>query len=440
VQIKKASKLLFFLLTIFLLTIPCHAQQYWLQQQCPTTKSLLHLAFTDTLNGWAAGDSGVIVHTSNGGAGWIEQQSLINSSVEDVFFVNSRLGWALSNDFYYTGTIILRTTNGGINWTNSRYPDTTVYFRSIYFIDSSKGFLGGISYNGTVIYYTTNGGNGWVTSSIVISNCFNFPVLRFNFLNSLTGYACGGVNDQGGIYLKTTDGGLHWIDSCIAAEPVYDILPLTGLKVLATGGDPEYGSYIYATSDGGVSWSNQSLEAGISQRIARRTFNEFWIPCGYTGKFAVSTDTASNWFGIDLQDSIKAFDTRFVTPFSGWSVGNKGSNSTGVILKYNPALIGIQSQNAPAWDAPFLFQNYPNPFNPATLIKFYLPRRDLVQITIYDILGRIIKVFDEAVLSAGEHSIEFDAHEFASGIYIYSLKSFNEEKESIIYKKMVLIK
>src|SRR5438132_2459181 len=92
-----------------------YSQQYWIQQPCPTTKLLTRLAFTDSLNGWAVGDSGVIIHTSNGGAGWSIQQSGISDPIEDVFFLNNFSGWAITNNFIINGTTILTTTNGGIN-------------------------------------------------------------------------------------------------------------------------------------------------------------------------------------------------------------------------------------------------------------------------------------------------------------------------------------
>jgi len=83
-----------------------------------------------------------------------------------------------------------------------------------------------------------------------------------------------------------------------------------------------------------------------------------------------------------------------------------------------------------------LKQNYPNPFNPTTNINFYLPEQSAVKIGIYNVVGQRVAVLLENVLSAGEHSIMWDASEMPSGIYIVQLEAGNR----IQTKKMTLVK
>jgi N-acetylmuramoyl-L-alanine amidase len=86
-----------------------------------------------------------------------------------------------------------------------------------------------------------------------------------------------------------------------------------------------------------------------------------------------------------------------------------------------------------------LFQNYPNPFNPSTTISFYLPKAGVVNLEIYNLLGKKIDVLlDKAYLNAGFHRISFDIKdkEFPSGVYFYKLTFDNQIKA----KKMLLIK
>lgn len=437
----KFIKLACFLFVFSILYCSAQAQQYWIEQQCPTTKSLFRMAFTDTLNGWAVGDSGAIVHTSNGGQNWLVQQSSIITFIEDLFFINPNTGYALSNDYASIGTIILKTTNGGANWTNSRYPDSALVIKSVYYLNALTGFMGGISPSVPVILRTTNGGANWQKTTIHFSVCFDYPILRLNFFNAMTGFACGGFFDRAGICWQTTDGGLNWEDSCIAAEPLFDVYPISANRVLAAGGDPEYGSYIYSTGDGGASWGGLFLEVyGIAQRIAPRTPSEIWIPCGNIGKFAVSSDTGGHWSPVLLQDSIRAFDTRFASPYSGWSVGNKGINFKGVILKYNSSIISVQNEQTNVPVSPVLYQNYPNPFNPSTLIRYYVPSGGNVVITVYDVSGKKVKVLDQGKVGQGEHSLEFDAGSLSSGVYFYQLKAVSDNNQYVLNKKMVLIK
>ena len=134
------------------------SQQYWLQQPCPTTKKLTRIVFADTLYGWIAGDSGAVLHTINGGQNWTVQQSETFASISDVFFLNRQKGWLIANDFGPEGSLFLKTTNGGNNWIQDVNPDTTLYFSTIYYLDSFTGFIGGY---GGVIMKTTDSGAKW---------------------------------------------------------------------------------------------------------------------------------------------------------------------------------------------------------------------------------------------------------------------------------------
>ncbi len=83
-----------------------------------------------------------------------------------------------------------------------------------------------------------------------------------------------------------------------------------------------------------------------------------------------------------------------------------------------------------------LYQNYPNPFNPTTKIKFSLPENAKVKISVYDVLGRELKTLLNKNIEAGYHSINFDAAQFTSGVYLYTI----ETNKFTQVKKMLLIK
>jgi hypothetical protein len=83
-----------------------------------------------------------------------------------------------------------------------------------------------------------------------------------------------------------------------------------------------------------------------------------------------------------------------------------------------------------------LFQNYPNPFNPTTNIRFSLPTSSNVKITIYDAVGKEVSILVNNSLSAGTHTIEWNARNLASGIYFYRIEAGNFVKAN----KMMLLK
>ncbi len=81
-----------------------------------------------------------------------------------------------------------------------------------------------------------------------------------------------------------------------------------------------------------------------------------------------------------------------------------------------------------------LHQNYPNPFNTFTTIYFSLPKASYISLKVFDVLGNEIATLVDGQMSAGEHSIVFDAKELPSGVYFYRLKTaeFSEIKKLLI--------
>src|SRR4030042_5148406 len=80
------------------LIISTFSQQFWLPLSTPIQQTLRTIYFIDSKTGWAAGDSGIIVHTRDGGQSWEVQQSNISGQILDIFFINEQQGWALSPD------------------------------------------------------------------------------------------------------------------------------------------------------------------------------------------------------------------------------------------------------------------------------------------------------------------------------------------------------
>ena len=83
-----------------------------------------------------------------------------------------------------------------------------------------------------------------------------------------------------------------------------------------------------------------------------------------------------------------------------------------------------------------LSQNYPNPFNPSTRISFTLPKASVVQLRVFNELGQEVTTLVNSTLSAGQHTVTFDAHNLASGVYFYRLTAGSYESTM----KMVLVK
>ena len=83
-----------------------------------------------------------------------------------------------------------------------------------------------------------------------------------------------------------------------------------------------------------------------------------------------------------------------------------------------------------------LYPNYPNPFNPSTTIRFSLPEDQLVSLSIFNLRGQLVELLLNDRRSAGEHIINWNAGNLASGVYIYQIRSSGKS----ITQKMILMK
>jgi hypothetical protein len=83
-----------------------------------------------------------------------------------------------------------------------------------------------------------------------------------------------------------------------------------------------------------------------------------------------------------------------------------------------------------------LYQNYPNPFNPVTTIRFELPISQHAELSVFDMLGREVKVLYNDIAPAGIVTVDFNGEGLASGVYFYRIKT----KDFTTSKKLLLLK
>jgi photosystem II stability/assembly factor-like uncharacterized protein len=430
----------FFLVILLLAVYPniSFAQGSWERLISPTDENLSSVYFVDTLYGWAAGDSGILIHTSNSGNDWMIQDSKTENNIKDIYFLNRHLGWAVYWEVYNYpfGTYVLKTTNSGVDWIRYQQPEENIFSQCIVFLDSLNGWMGG---KPTPIVRTTDGGKTWRNAEIDSSTFSTFPVFDIKFYNDKYGYACGGAVDCCGIMWWTNNGGNYWyvIDTpAVAIDPINQLHLIDSIHVLGAGGDYEstgYGVEIIRTSDGGLNWEFAHIGiAGAAWDIDFRTNKEAWAPLGGEEKLIYSLDSGKTWSQILTPDSSAIFELTFPDSLHGIGVGNRGA-----IIKYKPDSTSDIVEEDKLFAKGFkLEQNYPNPFNPITTISYSIPKDEFVKLAIYNLLGEEIKVLINQFQRSGDHQVYFDSQTLSGGVYFYSLKTW----DYISTKKMILMK
>ena len=178
---------------------------------------------------------------------------------------------------------------------------------------------------------------------------------------------------------------------------------------------------------------------------------------GSSVKLTGNTATEVNNYGFDVERSVISNGERNLSwETIGFVSGNGNSNSpksysfedkTVTSGKYSYRLKQIdndgQFEYSKTIEVNFgtpnkfeLSQNYPNPFNPATTIRFNLTEAQNVKLVIYDIIGQEIVTLVNEFKESGVYTINFDASELNSGVYVYRL----EAGDFVQTRKMNLIK
>jgi len=422
------------------------SQTGWYLQSSGTSRDLNGVYFVNSNTGWVVGDS-VVLKTTNSGQNWINQSLPVQVKINSVYFLNETTGFVAGEKNYLSyvlGTYVLKTTNGGINW-NLIYNVTpaiigTAYIRDVYAINENAvifTYSQYLSYESSgAILKSTNGGVNYSNSI----SCG--PTKGLSFVNSQTGWStCAYSSEWGpGVFriFKTTNEGSNWSvmfsDSLIKIEGkgIQFINVSTGF-VLGYKGTPQ--TFILKTTNGGTNWAKDSLINYNNRAMYFANVSTGWIG-GYissgNSNIARTTNGGINWSYQNMGGTQIINGLYFTDAQTGWAVGFNG-----VILKtVTSGVTGVQNISSEIPSAYSLSQNYPNPFNPTTNIKFAVPRSTSVKISVFDVSGREVEVLVNEQLQPGTYQADWNASAYSSGVYFYKIQArdFSETKRMTLVK------
>ncbi|MBN1481925.1 T9SS C-terminal target domain-containing protein [candidate division KSB1 bacterium] len=420
-----------YLHVLFIFLIPCtipsaHAQ--WISQNSGTTQGLNGVDFVDAQTGYACGEFGTILKTTDGGANWQIVTSGEFYSFDAICFSDKNTGYAFGR-----AGLIVKTTDAGKSWTDLNFSgDVSMYYAACFTSNNTGyavGHLMGVPNMKARIINTTNGGANWTIlafDNITWLESVHFP-------STDIGYAVGTTNNVGGTILKTTDGGKNWSEQTSGTSynlsGVYFTDANTGYAVGNVG-------TILKTENGGTTWI--LMNSGTTDHFSAVHFpnvNTGYVITGwpsYSGIYKTS-DAGKSWTSQDPGTTESLNAVCFVDENTGYIVGDRG-----VIVKTTNGggTTSINEKSDELAQSFSLEQNYPNPFNAATTIQFSFPKSSFVTLKIYNTIGKEIRTLISEKMEKGEHNIIWNANNLTSGIYYYRLNV----DDIIETKKLILLK
>jgi photosystem II stability/assembly factor-like uncharacterized protein len=430
---KKSIQTLFFVL---LSTQLCFAQWTW-QNPLPSGCPLNDVCFVNSNVGFAVGECGTILKTTDGGENWLAQSGFENYHFTSVHFNDANKGtvvgydWKDTLNFPYPEGIILRTADGGNNWiSQKKVADRQL--KDVHFTDSNNGWIVGGGWWGSsqlgIICKTADGGEKWM----VQLNDSTIPRLNgVYFTDNNTGTAVGEV----GTILRTSDGGINWMPQNSGTTAGFTrvfMLDKNDGWIVGWVSSPNYEGIILKTNDGGNTWirqeTNQTVK-GLNDVIFTDVNNGFAVGTSWMNTNSAlvlrTSDGGENWVDQSIPADGKLNGISLTDINTAIVVGTNNDYSGGIILRTtNGGVTFVEEQVINETQNGFLLsQNYPNPFNTDTKIKYSVAKSLKVTLKVFDIHGKVIDILVNEEKPAGTYEVTWNAGNLSGGVYFYQLNS-----------------
>lgn len=441
---KKLNFFLYSTLTgilLLLLNNSSSAQDWVLAGQVPNPGSQPSISVVDWNTVWIADgsvDTPKVFRTTNSGLNWTQQPAPVGS--KEIYCV-----WGISNTSVLAGEGVVNgnarmflTTNSGLNWS------------VIVQTGNNRGFFNGIAFQrmGAIaqiglalaerIYRTSDGGYNWIELQSGVNGVSNAHNSLFIVDNFFYGF---GLNNGAARLRVTPDNAQSWQVQQLGILGNYtSAVAFKSDKLMGVAATSTSMPYIARTTDGGLTWTSINIDTGVTGETKIKWVygtNVLYI-LGNNGGIKRSIDAGLTWtqMGTAGVTGLQHFDfAHLYGVIFGYAV-----SSDGRVIKLADSIIftgtGTPKRGYNIPEEYNLEQNYPNPFNPTTTVNYDLPSAGYVRLAIYDVLGREVQVLVDREQKPGKYEAKWNAGDFPSGVYFYSLKA----GDFSMTKKMILVK
>jgi hypothetical protein len=399
--------------------------------------------------------------------GWFQLNSGTASHLVSVISLDTNIVLIAGEDF------LLRSSDGGLTFNSINIP-SLFNSRKLELVDENIVYL--LSHSS--IFRSVNKGANWQ----LITGFLMDDLYDIDFINLNTGIV-GGVDNWPGnslspvpLYGITTNGGLNW-----AVSHLNDLGSTSFVKMFDEENIYAIASNrIHKTSNSGTNWSTFMMNINNPYRFY---FNSFSLAftSGYVGSIQKTTNGGTNWISQESGTNQLLSNLFFINDTTGWIAGNSGTilhtinggtnwisqlstvpndlnsihfidSKTGYAVGKFGTIVktiygGVTSISSISQILPGefnLYQNFPNPFNPTTIIKFDVNKTSNINLSIYDVTGKLISTLVNEKLDAGTYEYTWNAERFSSGLYFLRMHAFGNKisagENFLDTKSMILLK
>jgi hypothetical protein len=396
------------LVSFALLTEPVHPQ--WARVGTYTGR-VQTMVVHNTVMFAGTATSGVL-RSSDHGTTWVAVNTGLTVTAVEELAVRDTILFAAT-----WGGGVFRSTDYGEHWVPKNAGLTNNIVTAL--VRCNRGlFAGTWGFSADGVFRSTDDGETWTQ---VVNGLTMLDIEHLSACDSLI-YA----STWNGIFVSS-NGGNTWQqpDSTVTYVEVVGVN--AGERYAGT-----YGSGAFRSTDFGVHWIqvNNGLTDWDVETFAFTAWHVFAGTWG--GGVCRSTDHGLNWTAINTGFGYNYVGCLLVAD----SFLYAGANDGVWRRPLSQILVGVDD-DAPRQPTEFsLEQNYPNPFNPKTNITFHIANVDIVTLAIYDVLGREVATLVNEVRHPGTYTVDFDASELSSGVYIYRMQA----GDGVRAMKLVVVK
>lgn len=297
------------------------AQSGWSKLQPSGTGDLVAVYFTTAQKGWVAGDSGYLASTIDGGRTWNPYKLNATEDINEIYFRNAENGYLVA------GRKMFVTNDAGKTWNETRiyrqgeFKNLTPEFLSIRFADKKRGIAVGSLLRrvrnedivvDSLVMRTDDGGENWTRIAM--------PTKTELFHLDFNGSSHAWIVGDEGVILASTDSGRTWMTQVSGTkQPLYNVDFRDDNDGYAVG----KAGTILRTENGGRTW--ERITTSFPDTFMRVDFADDkngWI-VGYRGSILRSSDKGRTWVKQESGTPNHLYGL-YMTKQSGWAVGSKG--------------------------------------------------------------------------------------------------------------------